>query len=939
MNDHDESPTRDTDFAARASDSYARLRELFAVVAELGASERAAWIEAHVTDAQERAALQNLLSADCEDGYFDIPPDEHAARMSAEEPLRAEGLVGQRIGAFRLCSLIGKGGMAVVFLGEREGGDFAQRAAVKLLRRGLYSEIEQRLFRRERQLLAGLDHPNIARLIDGGVTAAGIPYLVIEYVAGEAITSHAARHALDVRERLALFLVVCRAVAAAHRALIVHRDIKPSNILVTADGTVKLLDFGIAKLLEDDTDNATVGVFTPEYAAPEQLANAPVTTATDVYALGVLLHELLLGIRPPRRPPRRPSQLVDEAARHLSVPRPDQLARALRGDLDTIVLRCLAEEADQRYASAGALADDVARHLAGRPVEAHPPSRWYRARKFVLRHRGSVAITAALVIAVLAGLTVAVWQARVARHEAARAREIQGFVESLFQPLEEARTLDRTPSVGELLERGLARVDTAFHDDRRAQAELLSMFVRINDTIGEVKRNLDLSQRAWRLSATVYGDGDLRTFQAHERYARVLENLGRDTEALAEYTAIRVAMERAGIRGVAHAHVLDDIERVRANTGVDNTQTITTRRGILAELEQDPAASADDLSNGYNSLGNAYDTAEQWDQALYWYRKSYETDLRSRGESLVSAIELGNIGSILFWSGRWREAASTLEAARASYARAGIEKHVNLMSHMVRLCDVQGALEDIDKARVTCDAAVEMARTVVGEHHRSFVYALLRRAGAEVRGGDLDAARADFARARAAAATPGTALGRDAGKLIDVAQSTLDWTEGDFAALREHLKDEVNDADSRTAPSAPRSYAWFALACARARGDGCAPEQARMAQGLVEDPRFAHQPNQLPGRVALAELALLDGDPARAADEIAKGLAAAAAELGAHHTWVGEAHLVLGKARAAAGDTAAAKAEFSVAADILGKLPADHPLRLRAERLATGAPH
>ena len=237
---------RDTDLPPSFSDSYARLREWFSTLVELDETERAAWIAIHVTDLDERAALERLLAADQFEGYFETPAEERAARQNAEEPLRPEGLIGKHIGVFRLMRLLGKGGMAAVFLGAREGADFEQRVAVKLLRRGLYSDLEQRLFRRERQLLASLEHPNVARLIDGGVTEAGIPYLVVEYVDGQPITSHAEAKRLALRDRLMLFLVVCRAVEAAHRALIVHRDIKPSNILVTADGTVKLLDVGIA---------------------------------------------------------------------------------------------------------------------------------------------------------------------------------------------------------------------------------------------------------------------------------------------------------------------------------------------------------------------------------------------------------------------------------------------------------------------------------------------------------------------------------------------------------------------------------------------------------------------------------------------------------------------------------------------------------------------
>ncbi len=329
VNEDSSNTVQDSADAISGGDRYARLRELFAAAVEVEYAARPAWIAAHVADVGDRVALEGLLAADQSDeGYLDTSADEHVARMAADEALRTEGLIGETIGAFRLTQLLGSGGMAAVFLGEREGGDFRQRVAVKLLRRGLYSEVEQRLFRRERQLLAALDHPHIAHLIDGGVTAGGIPYLVLEYVDGVPITQYAADRRLGVRVRVELFLIVCRAVEAAHRMLIVHRDIKPANILVGGEGTVKLLDFGIAKLLDDDEESPTVGVFTPEYAAPEQLTGAPVTTATDVYALGVLLHELLIGQRPRGNPTRRPSSLAGAGANeHAALPRPDLLQR------------------------------------------------------------------------------------------------------------------------------------------------------------------------------------------------------------------------------------------------------------------------------------------------------------------------------------------------------------------------------------------------------------------------------------------------------------------------------------------------------------------------------------------------------------------------------------------------------------------------------------
>ena len=435
-------------------DSIARLRMLFDVALDVPPELRPAWIAQNVAEAGDRETLARLLAAADEigGGFLDTPVGEHASALVADSIL-AESLVGQRIGAFRLVRLLGKGGMAAVFLATREGRDFRQDVAIKLLRRGLYSEIEQRLFQRERRVLASLNHPNIARLIDGGLTDAGVPYLVMEYVDGEPITRHADARALGLRGRLGLFLTVCRAVEAAHRALIVHRDIKPSNILVTGEGAVKLLDFGIAKLLEDNVEGATVGVFTPDYAAPEQVAGKAVTTATDVYALGVLLHELLLGVRPGKTP-RRPSALADANGE-------TSLHRRLRGDLDNIILKALDPESDRRYASAGALAEDIERHLAGLPVAAHPPSRWYRTRKFVTRHKGGVLTTAAFLVAILASLGIALWQtgvarrqATVAREEAARADATRRFLVGVFDQAEPDAHLGKPITAKQLLDQG-----------------------------------------------------------------------------------------------------------------------------------------------------------------------------------------------------------------------------------------------------------------------------------------------------------------------------------------------------------------------------------------------------------------------------------------------------------------------------------------------------
>jgi eukaryotic-like serine/threonine-protein kinase len=889
------------DFSAPIDSSFARLREMFAEVSDLPASDRDAWIAAQVVDGDDREALRRLLAADSGDeGFLDISADRHAASMEIDESLRPGLMLGQRIGPFKLTRLLGKGGMAIVFLGERDDSDFVQRVAVKLLRRGLFSEIEQRLFRRERQLLAGLDHPNISRLIDGGITSAGVPYLVIEFVDGSPITQYATERRLSVRERLQLFLVVCRATESAHRALIVHRDIKPNNILVSADGTVKLLDFGIAKLLDDDVSQPTIGVFTPDYAAPEQLANLPITTATDVYALGILLYELLLGSRPNGTPSRRPSSL----------------------------LKCLESDPQLRYASAGALADDVARHLDGKPVEAHPPSRWYRTRKFVKRHRGSVAITVLLVISIFAALAIAIWQANVARHDAARAREVQGFVESLFQPLQDGTPRDKTPTVMELLQRGLDRVGTSFHDDKRAQAELLAMFARINESIGRVKENRDLAEKAWKLNAEVYGDSDLRTLRARQLHARLLGDLNEDDASQSELTAVQSAMQRAGIRGVTYARLLDDLSSLRMDQGASDDEIIALRKQALDEREHDANASEDDISSGYNNLGIAYDRASQWDPAEFWYKKAYDTDMQTRGETFATAIDLGNVGNIQYWTGRWRESVATLTAARAIYQRVGIDNHSNVLSLLIRTCDEQAQLES-GGAIATCNEAVAMADHIFGSAHPTFAMALMRRAGAFIAFGDFASASADLAQAREILAT---AQGNPRGlqRIADVTQSTLDHALGDDAALREHLKSITKEKEKPASASAPRIYPWFALACLRAPGDGCSDHSVPLALEMLDDEQFAKHPNRLAGSIAMADIEISRGDATAAIQRIEAALAVTRAELGDSHSWIGEADIALGDAQIALGNPLAARDNYRAAAVILQKLPATHPLRMKA---------
>lgn len=360
---------------------------------------------------------------------------------------------GQTIGSWKVIRPLAEGGMGVVYLVEREDGQYQQRGALKFIRHGLATDEMVRRFRRERQILASLDHPNMARLLDGGTTEEGLPWLVMEYVDGVGLYEWCSEHAPTLRARLRLFLSLCGAVEAAHRRLVLHRDIKPGNVLITADGSPRLLDFGVAKIFSREGLGTVPGAdlttlhapLTPEYASPEQLRGDEVGTASDVYSLGVLLYELITGVRPYptraegaaelvrtvlERDPIRPSTAVvgtrvtksaaDTGTRALPRPPtggPAALGRALSGDLDNIVLKALSKETSRRYGSVEELAADLRRYLDGRPVEARPSTWSYRASKFVRRNRTAVAMGSVALIAIIAGAAFSLWNARVAEEQ------------------------------------------------------------------------------------------------------------------------------------------------------------------------------------------------------------------------------------------------------------------------------------------------------------------------------------------------------------------------------------------------------------------------------------------------------------------------------------------------------------------------------------------
>ncbi len=498
------------------------IKTIFDAALELPSAGRTAFVEASCEgDAEALAEVQSLLAANDEAGDF--------IEVAPGPPPDKEYSTGFSIGPYRIVQVIGEGGMGMVYQAVRVDDLYRKLVAVKVARRGFNDSAAMRRFETERHILAHLEHPNIARLLDGGTTVAGQPFFVMDFIAGTPIDEYCDAHHLDLASRLRLFLTVCSAVQYAHQNFVVHRDIKPQNILVTEEGAIRLLDFGIAKLLdpEDDSAGATTSIvqmMTPEFASPEQLLNEPVTTASDTYSLGVLLYILLTGHRPflfksrmPREiwdtireaEPRRPSSVVvlserTATGRDITLPivanaraiRPGRLARELAGDLDTILLMALRREPHRRYTSVEQLANDIERYLSGQPVLAREDTFSYRAGKFVGRHKGAVAAAGLAVLALAGGVVATSWEARIATRERERAErrfnDVRRVANSLLFDVHDAikNLPGATPARQLILTRALEFLDNLSKDagdDRSLQKELAAAYERVGDVQGQAR--------------------------------------------------------------------------------------------------------------------------------------------------------------------------------------------------------------------------------------------------------------------------------------------------------------------------------------------------------------------------------------------------------------------------------------------------------------------
>ena len=732
---------------------WPQLEPLLDQALELEPAEREDYLRAACGgDAALLAAARRLLAASERAGPLDRPLPDLAGTLARGAGSSVAEPNDRRVGSWRLIEPIGSGGMGRVYRAERIEGGFDQVVALKLLRWELADAALVQRFERERQILADLDHPGIARLIDGGLGDEGLPYLVMEYVDGRPIDEVADE--LPVRAQLELFLEVASAVQHAHRRLVVHRDLKPSNILVTSKGRVKLLDFGVAKILDEtgaaDATQTRLAMATPLFAAPEQLRGGAITTATDVWAMGVLLYRMLTGHLPFQG---NASQFTDLVRSILEdePPRPSERRDAvdrsrLQGDLDTIVLEALRKEPDRRYGTVEALANDVRRHLEGQPITARPSTVAYRARKFVARHRIPVVATTVVVL-VIVGL-VGFYTDRLARERDRLAQqvrtteEVKGFVLSLFEVNDPSISGGEEITARELLDRGGERIPLELSEQPVIQAEMHDVVASLYDQLGLYDRSDEHYARAvelWRehrgaRSAEVanslarrgftlqeLGDYALAESLSHEALD-ILRIEGDDAEVASAANQLGMLLSYKGDYDEAEALLRESAERFERVNGRDDPRRATA------------------LSN----LGLTVKWAGRMDEAEPIYREA----LRVRRAVLVDhpdiAVTLDNLGVLLGQRGDYEESERLFREALELRRRVLGDDHPDVALNLNNLATLFRVQNRLDEAEPIYRQVVELNRAVLGPDHPRVATNLVNLGSVEMARGQTDAAIALF---------------------------------------------------------------------------------------------------------------------------------------------------------------------------------------------------
>ena len=760
--------------ALAGSGRWKKIADLFDQAVDLPDQEQDAFLEsACAGDAPLLAELRALLAAHRRTGVLDRLQDRVMSDVDAALPAVAEP--GAHIGTYRVIERIGSGGMGVVYLAAREGEGFQQRVAIKVLHHALLGDTRGIVprFLAERSILSLLEHPNIPRFLDGGLTRDGVPYFAMEYVEGTPIDRYCDEHTLSVRQRLSLFVSVCDAMQYAHQHLVVHRDLKPSNIVVTSAGVPKVLDFGIAKILnlpEGETGiltDAGQRWMTPNYASPEQVRGDAVTTAADVFALGVLMYELVACRRPHagksrheverailETEPLRPSESLPSGLCEKRGESPARLRRELEGDVDTIAMKALSKAPERRYRTAGELADDIRRYLAGFPVLARADTFAYRTGKFVTRHRRLVIALGVAAVSLIAGTTAtAIAWRRASRHaadarlERDRAEQVSRFAVELFASADPLRAgAIRDVSAGALLDRGAARLRRELADQPDLKAGMLQVLAQSYSGLGRFE-----DAHAAIAQAVLLRRGEGRPSRelasALELQASVFIN------RQAPDSAVIAAREALGIRralqhrGADMARALDLLGTYFHMTGsVDSAEHYL--RAAMSEYE-DPSDSA--RAERLSTLGMIAARRGNWAAAESLQLSAYEL-LRAanpNGSHMVASA-LSGAAFAQVRQGRIKQARQTTRDAATLYERTLGPKHFDVVNSMAVMANLAAMDNDLDSAAYWATRSLALKRETLGENHPSVWRSLLQLGAIRRRQGDLRSADSLIARGLAA---------------------------------------------------------------------------------------------------------------------------------------------------------------------------------------------
>jgi eukaryotic-like serine/threonine-protein kinase len=698
---------------------WKQVREVLETALDVSSKERAALLDdVCVDDPALRREVEELLAA-YEEDFLEHTPLDGIKQQLGEKP----SLEGHFIGPYKIIREIGQGGMGAVFLAMRADDQYKKRVAIKLVKRGMDTDYVLGRFRHERQILASLDHPNIARFLDGGATEDGLPYFVMEYIEGQPIDKYCDENRLTTVERLKLFQTVCSAVHYAHQNLIVHRDLKPGNIIVTAEGTPKLMDFGIAKLLNPNLYAQTLvptalsqRLLTPDYASPEQVRGKGITTASDVYSLGVLLYELLTGHRPYQfksytsqeierviceEQPEKPSTAINrvetgatsdgktevmitpELVSRTREGQPDKLKKKLAGDLDNIVLMAMRKEPLRRYLSVEQFSEDIRRHLEGLPCIARKDTFAYRTGKFVRRNKIAVAVATAFVILTIVSAVLVINQSIRAARERDKARQVSAFLIELFKVSDPNEARGNAITAREILDKGAERIERELADQPEVQATLMNTMGEVYNTLGLYDSAIHFYEKALKIRRNLFGN-------EHASVAESLNDLGVATLNKANYEAAEPMLR----------------------------ETLAIRRKLFGKEHIDVAETMVALASLLVNTGK-YDEAE----SLYYEALPMERKLWGNEHEEV-ATTLNDLALLLYQRGKYEETELLFREANAIYRKVfGDESRYVAMtlSNLGALLRNQGKFAD---AITNYREAIALNRKILGENHRDLAFPL-----------------------------------------------------------------------------------------------------------------------------------------------------------------------------------------------------------------------